>query len=194
MADQQYGAVVISQQVLKQLERLDIQVISRLIHDQKVGRLTEQLGQQDPVALAPGQRTQGGSRPLPGEQKVAQIGNDVPRLAIELDEFAPLGNIVHRALIEVKLFPQLIKIRHLQLGTQAHPSFLRFQLPENQLQQRTLAGAIGTDQANTVTAHDDGGKIRDNRFLREAIGHLFQLRHQLAGTLPGADRERGLAL
>ncbi len=56
MADQQQGAVEIQQQFFEQLQGLEVEVVGRLVQHQHVGRPGEQLGQQQAVALAAGQR------------------------------------------------------------------------------------------------------------------------------------------
>src|SRR3546814_15207066 len=62
VADQDDGAVVVGQLLLQQVEGLDVEVVGRLVEDQQVVRLREQLGQQQAVSLAtrPGRDLGGG--------------------------------------------------------------------------------------------------------------------------------------
>ena len=55
MADQEHGAVVALQQVFEQLQRVDVQVIGRLVEHQHVGWARKQARQQQAVALATGE-------------------------------------------------------------------------------------------------------------------------------------------
>ena len=56
MADQNNGAVVLAQQVLKQIKRFNIKVIGRLIEHQKVAAAGHQFGKQQACFFTTGQR------------------------------------------------------------------------------------------------------------------------------------------
>ena len=51
VADQQQGARPVDQQRLEQLERLDVEIVGRLVEDQEIRRPCEQSRQQQAVAL-----------------------------------------------------------------------------------------------------------------------------------------------
>ena len=46
VADQQHGAIIIAKDVLQQVQRFNIQIVGRFIHDQQVRWFRHQLGQQ----------------------------------------------------------------------------------------------------------------------------------------------------
>ena len=52
VADQEQRAVVAGEQFLEQVQRLDVQVVGRLVQHHHVGRSREQAGEQQAVALA----------------------------------------------------------------------------------------------------------------------------------------------
>ena len=55
MADQQQRAGIIGQHLLEQVQCLDVEIVGRLVEDQQVAGLCQDLRQQQPVALAAGQ-------------------------------------------------------------------------------------------------------------------------------------------
>ena len=56
VADEQHRAVELADQLLEQLQRLDVEIVGRLVEHQHVGRPREQPREQQPVALAARQR------------------------------------------------------------------------------------------------------------------------------------------
>ena len=69
MADQEHRAGVGLQQLLEQLERVDVEVVGRLVEHQHVGRQREQAREQQAVALAAGQRCAPASCARSGENR-----------------------------------------------------------------------------------------------------------------------------
>ena len=60
VADQKHRSVIVLQQVFEQFQRVDVEVIRRLVEHQHISRTRKQARQQQPVALATAQRTHGG--------------------------------------------------------------------------------------------------------------------------------------
>jgi hypothetical protein len=53
VADQQHGPLVVHQQAFQELQRLDVEVVGRLVEDQHVRRPGEELGQQSRLRSPP---------------------------------------------------------------------------------------------------------------------------------------------
>ena len=73
VAHQQQRAAVALQRVLEELERLDVEVVGRLVEHQQVRGLREEPREQQAVALAARQRLDRRLRALRREQEVAEI-------------------------------------------------------------------------------------------------------------------------
>src|SRR3546814_15723571 len=86
MRDQQQGALVVGEQFFQQLECFHVEVVGRFVHHQQVGRLREQLGQQQAVAFAAGQAGDRRARAFGREQEILQVADDVLALAVELED------------------------------------------------------------------------------------------------------------
>jgi hypothetical protein len=77
VADQQHGPLEVDQQLFEQFQRLAVQIVGRLVEDQEVGGLGEELGQQQPVAFPAGEAADARLGPLGREKKVLEIADDV---------------------------------------------------------------------------------------------------------------------
>ena len=60
-------------------ERLDVEIVGRLVHHEHVERPSEQPGQQQTIALAAGERLHRRQRPLGRKQKITQVAVDMLR-------------------------------------------------------------------------------------------------------------------
>ena len=97
MADQEHGARIRLQQLLEQLERVDVEVVRRLVEDEHVGRQREQPRQQDTVALAARKRAQRRVGARRREQEVGEVAHHVLPAARGLDPLAARADRCRRA-------------------------------------------------------------------------------------------------
>src|SRR5690606_7330299 len=102
------------------------------------------------------------------------------RLAVDLNVVARVGQVVAHALLGIKTRAQLIKISELNLGAELHGAAVRSELPEQNLQQRALAAAVGAEQANLVATLYNRGEVADEGALAETLRDVFHFHHQLA--------------
>src|SRR5690606_28879446 len=102
--------------------------------------------------------------------------------AVELDELAALGHVVHRVPVIAKLAAVLVEIGDLQARAVLDAAAVGPQLPQQQAQQGGLAAAVGADQADAVAAFDDRAEVVDQpRFAaRMAEAQVLGDDHALA--------------
>ena len=136
----------------------------------------------------------GDSRALRWKQEIAEVADDVPSPAADLD---PVGGGVHggrNAHLRVELLAQLVEVGDLQVGAEPdrRPSPAAT-WPRISLQQRGLAGAIRADQAETVAAHDPERQARDDGAPAVALGDVLQLRDELAGAFARVEAQLDVA-
>ncbi len=153
MADQQDGAGVLRQHLLQQVERLQVQVVGRLVQDEQVGRARHRAGQQQPAALAARQLADRRARLLRLEQEVLHVADDVTLLPGHLDLVAvAAGQRVLQAARRVERRALLVQRHRLQVGAERHPAAIRRVAAGQQAQQRGLAGAVRAHDAEPVPA------------------------------------------
>jgi hypothetical protein len=171
VADQEHRAVVFLEQVFQQLQRVDVEVVGGLVEHQHIRRTREQARQEQPVALAAGQRAHRGMRTRRREEEITEVALDVLAFAADLDPFAAGADEILQRGIEVQRIAHLVEIGHGDVGPLAHSApgavaglglggmgrcRIGLELPQDQLEQGGLAGAIGPQQADLVTAKDRG--------------------------------------
>ena len=120
MADQQHGAGVILQQRFEQFQRIDVEIVGRLVEYEHVRRLAEQSRQQQAIAFASGQRFHRRPRAFRWKQEIAEVGHDVFACAVDFYKVgAGRDGLRNRALF-IELHTELVVVGHRELGAAAH--------------------------------------------------------------------------
>ena len=88
MADENDRAGVGRKRLFEHLQRVDVEVVRRLVEHEEIGGQGEQAGEQQAVAFAAGERAHGHVHASRREKEVTHVGDDVLLLAADLH---PLG-------------------------------------------------------------------------------------------------------
>ena len=210
----------IGREVLLQPEDgLGVQVVGRLVEEQQVGRLDEELAQRDAAALA---TRQDGDRLIRRRtaqrvHRLIELRVDVPRVG-SIDLGLQLTHLVHQG-IEVgvrvgHLFGDLIEagklgedvgraqthvfddgLRLVQdrllhenadrvAGRQASLAIAGLVQAGHDLQDRGLAGAIGTDHADLGSREEGHGDIVEDDLVTDSLASLDHLINKLRHVTP----------
>src|SRR5438445_6315513 len=78
----------------------------------------------------------------------------------------------------IKAFSPLVEGRHLYIGAQPNPPGIGRERPAQDIDERGLAGAVGTDDSDPIAAHDANREIVDDRPRSERFADLVRLDHQ----------------
>ena len=113
VANDEQRAIVLGQSILQRFERLDVEIVRRLVEHEQVRRAREQLRENDAIAFAAGQRRDRRHRALGGEQKVGEIGDDVFLVPLNRDVLATFADGFRDCLAAVELAAQLVEVGHL---------------------------------------------------------------------------------
>ncbi len=133
---------IVLQRLLEQLERLDVEVVGRLVQHEHVGGLREQPREQQPVALAAREHAHRRIRALRREQEIAEVADDVaPSLAFA-DPVRVRAHGRRDGGVGIELRAQLVEVGDAQLRAQPHRAGIGRELAEDQLEQRRLARAV----------------------------------------------------
>src|SRR5690606_33389003 len=116
VTDHHYRAGEAKQHLFEQFERLHVQAVGGFIKYQQVGRLTEELGEQQACPFTARERLYRRPGALRAEQEVPQIAEDMPVLPVDGDEVAAFSHVVDNGLLQLQLVTQLVEIRHFQPG------------------------------------------------------------------------------
>ena len=182
MADKEYGAAIVFQQFFQQLQRIDIEIVGRLIQHQHIRRLREQASEKQAVAFAAGQRLDRRAGALRRKQKIAEISHHMLALAVNLHPVAARRNGVREAGLFIQLRAHLIEIRDLQARALLHLANIRLFLAQDQLQHRGLARAVRPDQPDLVAAQDSRAEVADDGLVTIVLADVEQFGDDLAGA------------
>src|SRR5690606_32407360 len=120
VAYQKNRAFVLLQQILQQLQRIDIEVVGRLVKHQDIGRPCKQACQEQPVPLTPREGANGGVGACRRKQEVAEIALDVSPFGANLDPLAARADEVFQRGIQIQLVAHLVKVGHAQVAALTH--------------------------------------------------------------------------
>ena len=148
MADDHGAAGEVEQRVLERPQRVDVEVVGRLVEQDHVGAGLEQLGQVHPVALAA--RELADLLLLVGALEVegADIGARRHRALAELDLLQPARDLLAHGLVGVERVAALVDIAELDRVADADRAAVGLLLADDHAEQRGLAGAVGADDAD----------------------------------------------
>jgi len=82
VADDQDRAGIVAEQLLQQVERLQIEIVGRLVEHHQVRRLRQRARQRQPAALAARQLADRRARLIRRKQEVLHVADDVLALAL----------------------------------------------------------------------------------------------------------------
>ena len=118
VGDKQKRSLVVHEEFLKEFQCLGIEIVSRFIEDENVGRLKEKSCQQESVSLAAREHLGRHADSIGGEEEIPQIAVDVAGASLKCDGFGFSGDIPSHALFSIDLIAQLVEVDDLKLGSQ----------------------------------------------------------------------------
>jgi len=183
VADQEQRTLERQQQILEQLQRLQVEIVRRLVQHEHVGRPREETREQQAIALTAGEGADNRAGPLGGEEELLQIAHDVPPPAVDRDEVPAVRDVVEDGRLLVELAAQLVEVGDLQVRAVPDRAALRRQLAQQQAQQRRLARSVRAHDADLVPAHDRGGEPADDRPALVREGDVVRADDQLPRPL-----------
>ena len=146
MADDQNRALVFAEQFLEQVERLDVEVVGRLVEHDQVRGEAERAGEHQAAALAARQLLDRRARLLGPEQEVLHVADDMPALAVDGDVIAAAaGQRVDQGGRGRQRVALLVHARHRHVGPDADLAGIGRERAGQEVDQRRLARAVGAD-------------------------------------------------
>ena len=175
VGNEQEGSFVVYQQFLQQFEGLCIEIVGRLIQDENIGRLKEEAGQKQAVALS--SREHLGRHPyaIRGKEKILQVGVDVDGASLECHGFRSAGHIVPEALFPVDLIAELVKVDDLESGSELHLPLRGSQFIEEQFEQGCFSTSVGADDPDLVPLPESRREVVHNGVFPVSEGDALGL-------------------
>ena len=179
--------------LLKERERLHVEVVGRLIKDEEIAGLQENLGEEQSVLLSPGERAHRRHRAPRLKKEVAQVAYNRLLLPSDLNLGAPGRNIVPDGEVLLKLVAVLVKVGNLKPGAGLNRAGIRRELAEEHLYESGLSGAVGSQDRDLVSPQHAEGEILYEALSAEALRDILALEDDLPRELSLSDAEPHLA-
>src|SRR5450756_2487126 len=178
--DDHGAARELEQRVLERTERLDVEVVRRLVEQQQVAAELEGERQVEPVPLAAGED--------PGRLLLVRAleaeGRDVrPRGHLDvadLDVVETVGDDLPERLLRVDAGARLVDVRDLDRLADLELARVQRLEPDDRLEQGRLADAVRADDADDAVARQDEREVLDEGSLVEALLEVLRLEHDVA--------------
>src|SRR4051794_10377249 len=148
VADHHRAAGEILERLLERAQRLDVEVVGRLVEEEDVAALLEHLGHVDPVALAARELADLLLLVLPLEVEGADIGAGADLVLAEAEHVAAARNLLPDVLRRVERVARLIDIAQANRLADPDRAGIGLLLAADELEQGRLAGAVGADDSD----------------------------------------------
>jgi len=121
VAHEEERARIGGEHLLQQIERLEVEIVGRLVEHHEIRGLRQSSREQQAAFLAARQRLDGGLRLLGLEQKVPHVADDVAGLAVDDHRIAaPAGERRGNRGVGVEAFAPLVEGGDLEIGAELH--------------------------------------------------------------------------
>ena len=176
---------------LKRPQRVHIQVVGRLVQQQQVGFVLQQLGEMDAVSLT--SRAAANLLLLLAALK-PERGDIRTRRHLGLTELNPVttaGDLLKHRLGRIKLGARLIDVRQFDGVTNRQLALIRRFLTDNHAEQRGFPGTVGADDPDDATWRQVESQVFVQQLVAEALHDLVGVHHDAAQTRPVRNHDGG---
>src|SRR5713101_5299560 len=187
MADDHRTAGEIDQRLFQRAQRVDVEVVGRLVEQQHVGAAFQHLGQVDAVALASRELTDLLLLVDALEVERTAIGAARHLAGAELDDVEPSRQFLPHRLVGIERLAALVDITQLHRRPDGERPRIGLVLADDHLEQGRLAGAVGTDHADDAAGRQVEGEVVDQEPIAEALGDLLRRDDVVAEPRAGGD-------
>src|SRR4051794_29096582 len=185
VGDDHRAAGELEQRVLEAAERLDVEVVGRLVEQQQVAALLEGERQVEAVALATGEDA--GRlllvRPLEAERRHVGARRDLG--LADLAVVRAVRDDLPQRLLGVDSGAALVEVGDVDRLADLQVSAVERLQPDDRLEQGRLADAVRADDADDAVAGKREGEAVDELAVAEALLELLRVDHLAAE--PGPD-------
>src|SRR5216683_2042696 len=193
VGDDDGAAGIVEERLFKRAQRVDIEIVGRLVEEEEVGALLQHLRQMHPVALA--------ARQLPdlfllvgaAEVEERAVGPAGDLAAAEIDLVLPARDLLPHAVAGDQRVARLVDIAELDGVTDPKsPAIGRF-LPGDHAEERRLAGAVRPDDADDSPGRQPEAQLLDQQLVAEPLPDPLRLDDEIAKPRAGRQYDlRGL--
>mmetsp|Transcript_41024 Transcript_41024/g.95366 ORF Transcript_41024/g.95366 Transcript_41024/m.95366 type:complete len:247 (-) Transcript_41024:1077-1817(-) len=186
MADTQHSSSKVFDCRLQRSQRLNIQIVGRLIQHETITTQAQRLGELKAVALPAAQRRDGALLDAAAEVEPGAVGPTVHRPAANVYGIEPVGELFKNGRVAVKLGAHLFHVhRSHRLPHQQLPTVWLL-LTHDHLKERGLPRSVRADDAHYGSSRDLEVGFADEKPLAVSFRQVLRGDHRYAGIKPRA--------
>src|SRR5207237_6254671 len=187
VADDDGAAGVVEQRLLERAQRVDVEVVGRLVEQQQVRAFLQELGEMHAIAFAAGERADLALllRALEVEPGDERARGDRPLADHQLVLAA--GDLLPHALVRTERVAALIDVARLHGLAETQRPRIRLLLPRDHPEQRRLAGAVRSDHADDAAARQREVQIVHEQEVAVRLPHAARFDDEVAEARTGRD-------
>src|SRR6202521_176413 len=180
VADDDGAAGEVEQRFLQRPERVDIEIVGRLVEQQQIAALLQELGEMHAIPLTARQASDLAllRRPFEVEPRDVRARGDLP--LAQLDLVASAGDLLPDGLAGVERLPALIHVPDLHGLADFQRPGVRLLLTGDHPEQRRLSRPVGPDDADDAAARQREAQIVHEEIVAVAFPHVPRLDDDIA--------------
>jgi hypothetical protein len=187
VGDHDGAAGEVQQRLLERPQRLDVEVVGRLVEQQHVGAVPQHLRQVHAVAFAARQLADLLLLLVAAEVEPPDIAARGGLVVADLDDVLTAGDLLPHGLRVIELVARLVDAGNLDGGAGANGAGIRLLGAGQHAEQRRLARAIRTDDADDGTRRELEGQVVDQQAFAVGLAQVLHLDHEVAEPRPRRD-------
>ena len=187
MADDHGAAGEVLERLLQRPQRIDVEVVGRLVEQQQVGARLQHLGEMHAVALAARQHADLLLLVAALEVEGRAIGARVDLALAEVDHVVAAGDLLPDGLLVVERVARLVDIAELDRRADDDRAGIGLFLPGDHAEQRRLAGAVRPDDADDPARRQLERQVLDQHAVAEALRQVLEVDDVVAQPLRHRD-------
>ena len=187
MGDDHCAARELDQGVLQRTERLDIEVVGRLIEQDQVAALLQGQRQVQPVALTAGEHL--GRLLLVGalETEGGEVRTRRHLVLADVDVVQPVGDDLPDALFRIDVLTALVDVGQLDGLADVDDAGVRLLQTDDGLEQGGLTHTVRADDADDAVTRQGERQVLDQDATVEALLQILDLHDLVAKARRGRD-------
>ncbi len=185
--DHHCAAREIEQCFLQRAQRLDVEIVGRLVEQQHVAAALEQLGQVQPIALAAGELTDDLLLIGAAEVEARHVAARLRLVVADPDDVLPVGDFVEHRLLAIECIAALVDVRNLHRIAELERAGIGLLLAHQDAKHRGLARTVGADYPDDPARRQAERQTVEQQLVAIRFLQVLGLDHQATQARAGRD-------
>ena len=179
MADNERTAGKFEQCVFERTQRFHVEIVGRFVEQQQIAARHQRFCQMQATTLAAGEFAD--NFLLIGALKVeaADVGAAGHFKFTDLQDVAPIGELLENGLVVREVFPALIDVGHFHRRADDNLTAVGLLGAGDHAEQRRLAGAVRPDDTDDGARRHSKAQVVDQQSVAKGLAHALEFDHPI---------------